>query len=51
MLAKAWTGVADGGDAALPVKECAPSCGGRISDVPTDNGARAHDVRVVSYGP
>ncbi|MFD8967974.1 hypothetical protein ACFV0C_23775 [Streptomyces sp. NPDC059568] len=45
MPVKAWTNVADSGDAVALVKELAPSFGGRISDVPVHNGAKAHDVR------
>ncbi|WP_046502535.1 hypothetical protein [Streptomyces odonnellii] len=42
---KAWTNVADKGDAVALVKQLAPSFGGRVSDVPVHNGAKAHDVR------
>ncbi|MFC7941189.1 hypothetical protein ACFU2J_33850 [Streptomyces sp. NPDC057387] len=42
---KAWTNVADAGDAVALVKELAPAFGRRINDVPVHNGARAHDAR------
>jgi hypothetical protein len=45
MPVKAWTNIADSGDAVALVKELAPAFGRRITDVPLHNGAHAHDVR------
>ncbi|WP_405991747.1 hypothetical protein [Streptomyces sp. NBC_00986] len=42
---KAWTNIADRGDAVALVKELAPAFGKRVDDVPVHNGAKAHDVR------
>lgn len=42
---KAWTNIADPGDAVALVKELAPTFGRRITDIPVHNGARAHDIR------